>query len=98
MELADAVLSARWAGAAPELQLPTARTRLGIADGALIVEEFAAADPGIAGYFNHAMKDVHQVLRLATPEQRETFLKAYLSDDRYLTAHASTEPTHGADR
>lgn len=65
---------------------------------ALIVEEFAAADPGIAGYFNHAMKDVHQVLRLATAEQRETFLKAFLADDRYLTAHASTEPAHGADR
>ena len=65
---------------------------------ALIVEEFAAADPGIAGYFNHAMKDVIQVLRLATDEQRETFLNEFLSDDRYLTAHASTEPNHGADR
>ncbi|HVL98145.1 MAG TPA: hypothetical protein VM324_02490 [Egibacteraceae bacterium] len=37
LELPDVVVSARWAGAALELQHPTTRTRLGIADGRLQV-------------------------------------------------------------
>lgn len=65
---------------------------------ALIVEAFAAADPGIANYFNHAIKDVRQVARLGTDEQKERFFRDFLTDERYLTAHASCEPEHGSDR
>ena len=65
---------------------------------ALILEELATADPGIAIYFNHSMKDVRAVARNATKEQRDRFFADFTSDHRYLTAHASTEPEHGADR
>lgn len=65
---------------------------------AVILEEFATADPGTAIYFNHAMKDVRQVARLANKKQADSFFEEFMADDRFLTAHASTEPNHGADR
>jgi alkylation response protein AidB-like acyl-CoA dehydrogenase len=64
---------------------------------ALVMEEFAAADPGIAFVFNHAMKDVRQIERLATPEQKRWFYPEYVRDHRYLMASAGSEPEHGAD-
>lgn len=64
----------------------------------LIIEEFATADPGITHYFGHCIKDVRQVMRRGNEEQVERFLKAFVADDRYITAHASTEPGAGADR
>lgn len=65
---------------------------------ALIAEEFATADPGITHYFTHCIKDVKQVVRRGNDEQKERFFAAFMADDRYLTAHASTEPGAGADR
>lgn len=65
---------------------------------ALIVEEFATADPGITHYFTHCIKDVRQVVRNGTKEQKDRFFADFLADDRYITAHASTEPGAGADR
>jgi alkylation response protein AidB-like acyl-CoA dehydrogenase len=65
---------------------------------ALIVEEFATADPGITHYFTHCIKDVRQVVRRGTREQKDRFFAAFLADDRFVTAHASTEPGAGADR
>lgn len=65
---------------------------------ALIVAEFATADPGITHYFTHCIKDVRQVVRRGTKEQKDRFFAAFLADDRYVTAHASTEPGAGGDR
>lgn len=65
---------------------------------AVIVEEFATADPGITHYFTHCIKDVRQVVRKGTKEQKDRFFAAFLADDRFVTAHASTEPGAGADR
>lgn len=70
-------------------------TRLAMA---LVIEEFATADPGIAHYFAHAMKDVLHVVRMATPAQKQAFFPEFVADPRYLTANASTEPGHGGDR
>jgi alkylation response protein AidB-like acyl-CoA dehydrogenase len=64
---------------------------------ALIMEEFGAADPGIAMMFSHSMKDVRQVERFGTAEQRAWFYREYLADPEYLMASGGTEPNHGAD-
>ncbi len=65
---------------------------------AMIVEEFATADPGITHYFTHCIKDVRQVVRRGNEEQKTRFFERFLADDRFVTAHASTEPGHGGDR
>ncbi len=64
---------------------------------ALVVEELAAVDPGIANTFNHALKDPTQVAALGTKEQRDWFFPEYMKDPRYLTATAGSEPNHGSD-
>jgi len=65
---------------------------------AMILAEMATADPGIAIFFNHAIKDVRQIARNGTDAQKETFFTRFMADDRFLTANALTEPAHGGDR
>jgi alkylation response protein AidB-like acyl-CoA dehydrogenase len=65
---------------------------------ALIIEEIATADPGVAIYFNHTMKDIRQITRLASQEQKDDILPRFVADSRFLMAHAATEPAHGGDR
>lgn len=64
---------------------------------ALVIEELAAADPGVSIIFNHSMKDPKLIDELGTPEQRDWFFPAYMRDPLYLTATAGTEPAHGSD-
>ena len=64
---------------------------------ALVIEEFAAADPGVASSFNHAIKEVRHVASLGTDEQKASFFAEFVEDDRYLTGTGITEPTHGTD-
>lgn len=79
----------RYGGPDPELS-PLA--------AALVIEEFAAADPGVASSFNHVVKEIRQIARAGTEEQKEAFFAEFLADDRYLTGTAMTEPGHGSDR
>lgn len=65
---------------------------------ALIIEQFATADPGITHYFAHCIKDVRQVIRRGTKDQKDRFFARFMADDGFITAHASTEPGAGADR
>lgn len=45
---------------------------------ALVVEEFATADPGITHYFTHCIKDVRHVVRRGNKEQKDRFFEAFL--------------------
>lgn len=65
---------------------------------AFVIEEFAAADPGVASVFNHVIKEVRLIDRLANKEQKKEFYEAYVNDDRFITGTAMTEPEHGGDR
>lgn len=65
---------------------------------ALVIEEFAAADPGVASSFNHVIKEVRLIARGASEAQKKLFFEAFMADDRYLTATAMSEPDHGSDR
>ncbi|MCC7104029.1 MAG: acyl-CoA dehydrogenase family protein, partial [Chloroflexi bacterium] len=63
----------------------------------LIMEELAAADPGVANTFAHSFKDPEQIEEFGTDEQRDWFFPQFMADPRYLTSTASSEPNHGSD-
>lgn len=65
---------------------------------AFIIEEFAAADPGVASVFNHVIKEVRLIERLANEEQKKEFYEEYMKDESFITGTAMTEPEHGGDR
>ena len=63
---------------------------------ALVIGELAAGDSPITKTFSQTWKWSHSMER-CNPDQKQRYLKAFVADDTYLLAFASTEPTAGSD-
>lgn len=61
---------------------------------ALVIEEIAMGDMGLAVIFDQTCKVARTILGLATDEQRDWFLEQFLPDPRCLLAVGLAEPAH----
>ena len=64
----------------------------------VVGEEIAAGDLGVAVTLDQTWKISHLLYHMATPAQRERFLKDFVTDHRFHMAIAMTEPGSGSDR
>lgn len=64
---------------------------------ALVMEEIAAACPGLAAVVDTNVHAVEPLLLAGTPQQKETFLPALTGKNAGLAAFALTEPSGGSD-
>ncbi len=64
----------------------------------VVGEELAAGDLGVAVTLDQTWKISHLVYHVATPAQRDRFLKDFAADHRFHLAIAMTEPGSGSDR
>jgi len=64
---------------------------------ALVLEELAAGDLGVAVIFAQTVKIVQFIQQAATEEQCQKFLIPFRDDDRFLVATTSTEAELGSD-
>jgi len=63
----------------------------------LVMAELARADSAISKAFSQNWKWSHLIAEFCTDEQKERFLKPFLTDDTYVIGSASTEPNSGSD-
>jgi alkylation response protein AidB-like acyl-CoA dehydrogenase len=64
---------------------------------ALVIEEIAAACPGLAAVIDTNLHAVQPLLLAATPKQKEKFLPGLTGISASLAAFALTEPSGGSD-
>jgi len=64
---------------------------------ALVMEEIAAACPGLAAVVDANVHAVEPLLLAGSPQQKETFLPALTGKNAGLAAFALTEPSGGSD-
>jgi alkylation response protein AidB-like acyl-CoA dehydrogenase len=64
---------------------------------ALVIEEIAAACPGLAAVIDTNLHAVQPLLLAATPQQKERFLPGLTGISASLAAFALTEPSGGSD-
>ena len=64
---------------------------------AIVLEELAAGDPGVAFIPEQTMRSIQTLQLLGTEEQRQRFLIPLRDDSRFLIARASTESEFGSD-
>ncbi len=64
----------------------------------VVGEELAAGDLGVAVTLDQTWKISHLLYHVATPAQRDHFLKDFVMDHRFHLAIAMTEPGSGSDR
>ena len=63
----------------------------------LVMEEFGAVDPGIAGAFDQCLTFSYILTEGMSDEQRERWLPRFMDDPECLIAIGMTEPGHGSD-
>ena len=64
---------------------------------ALVMAELAKADSAISKAFSQNWKWSHLIAEFCNADQKERFLKPFISDDTYTIGSASTEPNSGSD-
>ncbi len=64
----------------------------------MAAEELAAGDLGVAVTLDQTWKISHLIYHMATPAQRDHFLRDFVTDHRFHLAIAMTEPGSGSDR
>ena len=64
---------------------------------ALVMAELAKADSAISKAFSQNWKWSHLIAEFCNDDQKERFLKPFISDDTYTIGSASTEPNSGSD-
>ena len=70
---------------------------IGFVTQALVIAKLAKADSAIAKTFSQCWKWSHLIAEFCTEDQKERFLKPFVTDDTYLLGHAGTEPSAGSD-
>ncbi len=63
----------------------------------LVMIELSKGDCAIAKAFSQCWKWSHFLAHICNDEQKERFLKPFISDDTYLLGRGITEPTAGSD-
>lgn len=68
-------------------------------DYAVLLEELAVGDIGMANAFHVIMSNSEMIARMGTPEQRERWLKPIAADasGEYLVCFGATEPSGGSE-
>lgn len=69
----------------------------GVLTRALLLSEMCEVEPGLAKCFYSCWRASLLLYTLATPAQREKFLRPFVEDDAYCFATAFTEPAAGSD-
>jgi acyl-CoA dehydrogenase len=64
---------------------------------ALVMTELARGDSAISKTFSQNWKWSHLISQACTAEQKERFLRPFVSDHRFLLGKGITEPTAGSD-
>ena len=63
----------------------------------LVMAELAYGDSAMSKAFSQNWKWSHLIAEFCTTDQKERFLKPFLTDDMYVIGSASTEPNSGSD-
>jgi butyryl-CoA dehydrogenase len=71
----------------------------GTLDYAVLLEELAVGDIGMANAFHVVMANAEMIARMGTPEQRERWLRPIANDTsgEYLVCFGATEPSGGSE-
>ncbi len=64
---------------------------------ALVIAELAKGDSAMAKTFSQCWKWSHLIAEFCSDNQKERFLKPFMTDDSFLLGHAGTEPNAGSD-